>query len=451
MDCIEQLYKDFQVNKNDETAVIGGGMTLDTPIWVCAFANNQYRLEEELTSDPSESGFAKAMQVAEYRTVSILDENGIAFERIWCIFELHQTLILRNTLKRKKGDVSKDESSAGLWTVYTSHDHLYESFSYKNYGDKENRKAIGIVPGGCPGEQGFATILREQAFPATLIDHGLDIRIQNAKSSKESDRENILKYIGNKGNFALKNMQPFKKYINYVKLNKAVKGEFASNMGILRIASTLDNKSTWRKVMNCISSSIRTAPMKFSFAEDNGWDHLSTEQAINIVFNLPPNIVELTIESAHFGPQFLESLLLWLRRADNLKVLCIEKTMSNDGKHGGRDFGRKLAGILKSKETIEQIKLYHTDFLGARNTKQWVKAFKRMKNLKKLECIGLSDNVTKVTTTDESSCALYPLDHRQRLFWHQKDKVFPDACFSEKQLSVLLKAAAHVKDVDIRR
>jgi len=63
MDCIEQMIKDFKVNYDANDDKKGGGMTEDTPIWICAFANNQHDLENAITTDPSESGFAKAMEV----------------------------------------------------------------------------------------------------------------------------------------------------------------------------------------------------------------------------------------------------------------------------------------------------------------------------------------------------------------------------------------------------
>ena len=68
-------------------------MTLDTPIWICAHANNQHRLEDDITVDPRDSGFEKAMKVSRGRTVTILDKDGIVFTRVWCVFKLFMTLV----------------------------------------------------------------------------------------------------------------------------------------------------------------------------------------------------------------------------------------------------------------------------------------------------------------------------------------------------------------------
>jgi len=89
LDCIKQMIKDFKDNHYHDPSdnQRGGGMTEHTPIWIYAFANNQHDLDQAITADPSESGFAKAMEVANYRTISILDKDGIVFERIWCVYE----------------------------------------------------------------------------------------------------------------------------------------------------------------------------------------------------------------------------------------------------------------------------------------------------------------------------------------------------------------------------
>ena len=93
VDCIEQFVRDNGTNSSDEHDRRGGGMTIDTPVWVCAYANNQHRLEDDITVDPRDSGFAKAMEVSKGRTITILDKEGVVFTRVWCVFELDMTLL----------------------------------------------------------------------------------------------------------------------------------------------------------------------------------------------------------------------------------------------------------------------------------------------------------------------------------------------------------------------
>ena len=94
-------------------------MTLDTPIWVCAYANNQWELSNAISDDPKDSGFAKAMTVAQNRAITIVDKGAIVFKRIWCCYELYLTLI--------EAEQSEDEKEAkgGLWEIYTAHTHNY--------------------------------------------------------------------------------------------------------------------------------------------------------------------------------------------------------------------------------------------------------------------------------------------------------------------------------------
>jgi len=76
------------------------------------------------------------MEVANYRTISILDKDGLVFERIWCIFELHLALI---KVQEKRGNgVHLDWN--GLWAVYTAHEHIYR----EGKKDEEIRRAVGL-------------------------------------------------------------------------------------------------------------------------------------------------------------------------------------------------------------------------------------------------------------------------------------------------------------------
>ena len=43
--------------------------------WVCAYANNQHDLGSEIPTDPKESAFFKAMQLAEVRAISACDQT----------------------------------------------------------------------------------------------------------------------------------------------------------------------------------------------------------------------------------------------------------------------------------------------------------------------------------------------------------------------------------------
>ncbi len=75
--CLEQFVTDFSMNYDDSDNARGGGMTIDTPIWICIFANNQWKLDEDISIDPKHSSFTLALTgTCENRVISILDAGG---------------------------------------------------------------------------------------------------------------------------------------------------------------------------------------------------------------------------------------------------------------------------------------------------------------------------------------------------------------------------------------
>ena len=59
--------------------------------WVCAYANNQWKLGEELVSDLKQTSFRKALDRAE-GTVTVLDSGAVTFTRVWCCYEIFVSL-----------------------------------------------------------------------------------------------------------------------------------------------------------------------------------------------------------------------------------------------------------------------------------------------------------------------------------------------------------------------
>ena len=42
-----------------------------------------------MTADPSQSSFVRAIELAEGRVLSVVDEGGVTYKRIWCCLEIH--------------------------------------------------------------------------------------------------------------------------------------------------------------------------------------------------------------------------------------------------------------------------------------------------------------------------------------------------------------------------
>ena len=123
-------------------------MTQDTPVWVCAYGNNQWDLAD-ITENPLHSGFTQAMKIAKGRTITVLDKEGKVFTRVWCIYELHLAL------NDSKGE-GNEQSQEGEWAVYTAIEHTYTD---PVYGREEKRDAVGIISGGATSDGGYSALI----------------------------------------------------------------------------------------------------------------------------------------------------------------------------------------------------------------------------------------------------------------------------------------------------
>ncbi|CAL1141938.1 unnamed protein product [Cladocopium goreaui] len=60
---------------------------IDAAYWICSFANNQWRIEAELGSDPMESAFALALTAGIKGVAMVMDPEAQPLTRVWCLFE----------------------------------------------------------------------------------------------------------------------------------------------------------------------------------------------------------------------------------------------------------------------------------------------------------------------------------------------------------------------------
>ena len=197
---LKEHAEDYGLNKNT------------TYYWICAYANNQWNLE--LGESLEESPFYKAMEKSK-GTISILDSNGVVFNRIWCVYELYVSLLNR----------SKDYT----WCVYTSTPSVSVSFD-------RVVEAIGLTEGNNPFDEteqfnGIVPIgqkyTRERNFPKQLLEKALTINVSEAEASEEDDKVKILAKIGSDAD----------------DLNSSLKGRFAE--AGLRLMLESGSKKMW--------------------------------------------------------------------------------------------------------------------------------------------------------------------------------------------------------------
>jgi len=376
--CIEQHVRDFARNRSDEDDRQGGGMTFDTPIWICAYGNNQWDLSD-ITVDPRESSFTKAMKVAEGRTITILDSDGMVFTRVWCVFELDLTL------------TDSQGSKKGVWSVYTPHKHT--AINPWNNRNIEMREAVGIVSGGAPCDNGATsyTTAREKAFPYEVIAKSLTIKVEKAEATKEADRIHILNSIIGLSGDDLNNPPP-EEHETFTTLNESLKSVFAASQASLQGAAK-DEDSEWMAMLEALSKGTKTIEMTFDFGSEGGFEGLTTTRASQLISHLPLTTDYLWIKNAEFGAEFIESLSQRVTIFENLRTLWIYDTLVGGDEDGVQDAGVCLANELATNTTITSISLYSTNLIVSDNVAQWGDALMKNKTLTRLRLRGVGSDI----------------------------------------------------------
>lgn len=436
MACIEQHGHDFRENYMPRHTIRGAGVTSDTPLWICAYANNQWNLYEASMDSPGDSAFVRAMEVANFRTLTIFDQLAMVLTRIWCILELNMTLMMES---KDSGNGETTNSLKRLWAVYTAHGHKF----LDRHKVELDREAVGIVSGGVPSDIGVAayTSARESHFPSHLLFKSTNIKVEEANATVEADRNAILNYII--GNHSDLHTKPPEANAMYTALNETVAGNFAASTAVLQSTLRRGKKDEFYNVLVAMSKSTTRSTMMFNFSQNQGWGMLGKDQAADLIKHLPTTIEGLKIDGAPYGGPFISALADWITRCKNLKSLAIVDTCvgnSNKSKEG-KEMGVLLAKALKStKSKIEEVRIWCTDLIGSRNGKEWGNVIAKMASLKRFECDGMRsylDRVDLTTLADKQFIVKSPYDGRQEVYY--TNGVFPDGMLLDQGYQALMK------------
>jgi len=421
----------------------GGGMTIDTPYWICSYANNQWDLSESITKDPSKSGFTRALAIAGGRTVSILDSEGIVFSRIWCGYELYLTLLAEKM----------DNGATGVWAVYTAHKHTFQRYENPGYVD-EPREAVGIVSGrdGATSD-GYHAAQREIWFPFKLILRSLNTTIETADASVEDDRRHILNTIAGKPEEQLDDT-PLKEHTQYDHLNSMIRGSFASSYGTLRSAHARGGDD-WANVLKAMSKGVETEAMYFDLTPGRGWDIMTVDEFGDLVSHLPLTIKGLFISCATMGPAYIYALAQWIEKSTNLQHLSLQ-TISVGDNDCGRDAGAVLATAISTNSTIQSLSLNNTDLIGSRNVSEWSNMLATNGTLKNFRCHGLlrelstfeESNEVSVNITNINGDIDYEGTNRIMFRFYMADGILPDGMLTDAALKILAKGIASNKSLE---
>jgi len=180
------------------------------PYWICAYANRQHSLSQEVVEDPKMTSFYRAMLVAKALgggTLLILDDwnedtgEGPAtpFSRIWCAFE---------------ESISIDDLRLPL-DIAACHD---KKATLLTEGVVEKDKRYGDAAAN------IYKAKRERDFPIQILAKGLKLRLEEAQATSPADRRHILNCLAGQADL---NAAPLKEHPNYDKVNKKLHATFA--------------------------------------------------------------------------------------------------------------------------------------------------------------------------------------------------------------------------------
>mmetsp|Transcript_148774 Transcript_148774/g.370698 ORF Transcript_148774/g.370698 Transcript_148774/m.370698 type:complete len:493 (-) Transcript_148774:11-1489(-) len=271
--CLEQHAEDRMFDEN-------------VAWWVCAYANNQYKLTAAVTSDPKESAFYQALCIVD-GVVSVLDAHGTAFTRVWCVFEVWTALT-----GKLKADFKYD--------IYTAKDHQL-------YGHP--RHAVGLVDGAAyhnhephtiqnqkKGDLEFGgyKVQREGHFPIELLHKALAIRLQDGQASVQADRRHILNTICGRGIEDL-DVEPPSMHESYRKVNADLNGRVAFDTLATGLRAS---DEIFQAYMDAVVHSTRTE----LFLDINSFN-LAKERQEKLVDALPVSLERIVIRGLSSIPE----------------------------------------------------------------------------------------------------------------------------------------------------
>lgn len=330
----------------------------DAFYWVCAYANRQHELGQELQADPHHSSFYKAMQLSK-GVLLILDECGPAtpFTRIWCAFE-EATAI-------KTERLVLDIVTAGGGT---GGDLLAGSLA----GAERALQEAGHVNHGY-----LLKLARESTFPIEVLKKGLELEIQSAKASKEEDRRHILNALAERH----LDGDPAEAHEKYDEVNLQLRATFAlavwmqatarGDINVLRRLHRALQEDRWRRALH-MDFSILQAVLSDGTAADvaralppaleilnldlRGCENLGDEGVAALAAALPrlPQLQRLTLvfRSTKFGDRGMAALARTLPGSTRVEELCIDCCGCDKrlGAQGLAALGAALPGLIQLRK-----------------------------------------------------------------------------------------------------
>lgn len=249
----------------------------DPAYWVCAYANRQHSLTDEVADNPKESSFYKALQLSS-GLLLVLDaatgSSGPAtpFSRIWCGFEQSVALDDGDREEPMLLDIATcTGKEAQLITDGVAMVDQYHVFPTK------------------------AKVLRESKFPLEIFRVGLSTCLEKGQASNEEDRIRILNCLADRG---LDQTPPLDEHENYTRVNNKLRAIFA--VAVWRL-------SVEKRVVADLQLPQRLAAntgMKLITLDFTGCDSLDYANLLELTHALPVGLEQCNLmlrECRHVG------------------------------------------------------------------------------------------------------------------------------------------------------
>ncbi|CAL1129729.1 unnamed protein product, partial [Cladocopium goreaui] len=251
----------------------------DGAYWVCAYANNQHKLEEEICANPRSTSFYRAMQLS-IGVVLILDEKATPFTRIWCCFEESIAVEERNAGMPLLLDVAATDSAN---EAHVLTDGLAAAEACR-------MPLLGFL----------AKSVREAAFPTPLVQKGLEVDIARADASHASDKTAILNSIRlpRARTKVLSDPAPLDDP-NYTAVNQALAAHFALASWFGSVARKRDSFDS-SKLLSALAADSFRRVVQLSFTGCCGFTDAELNQLLR---HLPRQLLMLRLDMGFSGVQ----------------------------------------------------------------------------------------------------------------------------------------------------
>jgi len=253
-------------------------LAADTTYWVCAYANRQHSLDDDLTDDPKQSSFYRAMEIANFKVLLILNaksalaEPAMPFTRIWCAFE--ETMCLH----RASSPLDVATFQGGVASLLTQ--DLTEVEQAMEEQD--------------PGRGSSAKSAREEPFPLEIIECGLSFDLLEADASVAEDKTHILNSIANRP----LNLEVPKDHVKFDEASRRLRSLFAIAFLRRTLAPAVDQerRDKQRSLQALLAEEIRGDDWRRSLDMGLAGCSVSDGALETLVTHLPQNLKELSLD-----------------------------------------------------------------------------------------------------------------------------------------------------------